>query len=404
MPKIELLNQPFDDTLDNRLLDLILSGRFDKINILVAFARIRGVEILQDAISEFKSGGGTVDVYVGFDLEGTSFEALTALQALADNLYLLHSSAQQTFHPKIYNLCGEREAVLIVGSNNLTTGGLQANVESSVVALLSLDENEDLAVQASVERFLADLSKDGSTCMRIESKSDLEQLLEVGVIPNEAAIRENRKFDPLSPSKEGNRRYFPGQFAARDDAQKKHEARRASQALERDAAGAEWGTFWIETGKGTGGSNNQLDLSTIAFVAPGDPGNEKGTEKRQIDGNVCFFGVDPSAKDTTYSVSIQFRGKVYIGNKISIKSEGDGKNPNGSWRLYLCGSCGDEKLPAAVGAVGIRGKIASFSRLDGGAYSLELLPLERLSDLMERSEVVARGGTSYRNRRFGFVR
>ena len=82
---MELLNQPFTGQLGNRLIALLDTTDYQTLNIIVAFAKNSGVLRIKDALARFRKRGGKVNVYVGVDLGGTSYEALTVL--------LLHSDS-----------------------------------------------------------------------------------------------------------------------------------------------------------------------------------------------------------------------------------------------------------------------------------------------------------------------
>ena len=88
---------------------------------------------MKNALENFRKSGGTVNVYVGVDLGGTSYEALTALLLYTDTLNVVHSERGQTFHSKIYQFFGDSKGMLVVGSHNLTGGGLWTNFESSTL-------------------------------------------------------------------------------------------------------------------------------------------------------------------------------------------------------------------------------------------------------------------------------
>ena len=128
---MELMNQPFSGQLGNRLIELLDSLDYHTLNIAVAFAKNSGVLRIKDSLQSFRERGGIVNVYVGVDLGGTSYEALTALLLHTDSLNVVHSEGGQTFHSKIYQFSGKDNGLLVVGSHNLTGGGLWTNFESS---------------------------------------------------------------------------------------------------------------------------------------------------------------------------------------------------------------------------------------------------------------------------------
>ena len=129
---MELMNQPFTGQLGNRLIELLASPDYHTLNIVVAFAKNSGILRIKDSLERFRERGGIVNAYVGVDLGGTSYEALTALLLHSNSLNVVHSENAQTFHVKIYQLLGKDKGLMIVGSHNLTGGGLWTNFESSV--------------------------------------------------------------------------------------------------------------------------------------------------------------------------------------------------------------------------------------------------------------------------------
>src|SRR3546814_552628 len=81
-------------------------------DLAVAFAKNSGVLRVKNALENFRKSGGIVNVYVGVDLGGTSYEALTALLLYTDTLNVVHSEKGQTFHPKIYHFLGDLKGLL----------------------------------------------------------------------------------------------------------------------------------------------------------------------------------------------------------------------------------------------------------------------------------------------------
>lgn len=129
---MELMNQPFTGQLGNHLIELLNSQEYQTLNIVVAFAKNSGVLRIKESLENFRKHGGKVNVYVGVDLGGTSYEALTNLLLLTDTLSVVHAEEGQTFHSKIYQFLGAEDGLIIIGSHNLTGGGLWTNFETSV--------------------------------------------------------------------------------------------------------------------------------------------------------------------------------------------------------------------------------------------------------------------------------
>ncbi len=155
---MELMNQPFTGQLGDRLIELLDSTDFHTLNVAVAFAKNSGVLRIKDSLERFRERGGIVNVYVGVDLGGTSYEALTALLLLSDSLNVVHSETGQTFHVKIYQFLGKDKGLIVVGSHNLTGGGLWTNFESSLHIPADVSSVNEKRIFEGMDDYLAELN------------------------------------------------------------------------------------------------------------------------------------------------------------------------------------------------------------------------------------------------------
>jgi len=171
---MELMNQPFNGQLGNRLIELLDSSDYHTLNIAVAFAKNSGVLRIKDSLEKFREREGKVNVYVGVDLGGTSYEALTALLLHTDSLNVVHSENGQTFHPKIYQFVGEEKGVVVIGSHNLTAGGLWTNFESSVLIPVVGSEANEVALLKGLDEYIENLSSLKDSFMSIGAQDDID--------------------------------------------------------------------------------------------------------------------------------------------------------------------------------------------------------------------------------------
>lgn len=124
-----------------------------------AFASRDGVDhLVEDTIvHEFMLAGGEVDLLVGIDAV-TNRPTLERLQELERRYHgfrpkVFWNLTQGLFHPKISDFTYEDgRRTLIVGSGNLTPGGLMNNFEGYTI--ISVDQAQDLDVSA-LDEFLA---------------------------------------------------------------------------------------------------------------------------------------------------------------------------------------------------------------------------------------------------------
>jgi len=105
--------------------------------ILSAFASGPGIEALEPFFDVFLSDGNSIDIIVGIDRGGTSRDAIKALYELQQShssrvtCKVFHAPSQSAiFHPKLYLHKRPGALSAIVGSGNLTLGGLAHNFES----------------------------------------------------------------------------------------------------------------------------------------------------------------------------------------------------------------------------------------------------------------------------------
>lgn len=177
---------------DSRLGDVIIenltNGKFQIFQAAVAFVKRSGVKHLSIALQNFVINGGMVRIVAGLDHHGTSYEGLLGLlNVVGENVWVYHAdegvSRFYTFHPKIYLFEGESEALLLVGSGNLTEGGLYTNDEAIVTLTLSQEDTALQIVKNAFEEW-CDTTSDNSKQL---TQTLLEKLLEADYIRKESA-------------------------------------------------------------------------------------------------------------------------------------------------------------------------------------------------------------------------
>lgn len=105
------------------------SGR---LQFAVAWVNEQGASLLLDATS---SEIPRLEAIIGINNQGTTVEGLLRLLEATERLQLLHQHplVMVTFHPKAYCFDDGSSGTLVVGSSNLTVGGLDSNLEVSLV-------------------------------------------------------------------------------------------------------------------------------------------------------------------------------------------------------------------------------------------------------------------------------
>lgn len=124
----------------DELSEAIRAGLEASRSVCMAYALVSlgGIDSIKEALHEFLKKGGKAKLLIGVDLP-TSPEALDELVDLRDqykgqiDLKRFQSSENRIFHPKliIFN-ASTRTSSAIVGSSNLTHGGLAQNWEANI--------------------------------------------------------------------------------------------------------------------------------------------------------------------------------------------------------------------------------------------------------------------------------
>lgn len=124
------------NTAASEINDALASGNYQRFRFLVAFARWSGLNLLDAELQSFATRRGTaIEGAVGVDLGGTTVEALTYLAGLPSATIKVFRSGNpaMVFHPKVYIFEGATTWRAIVGSSNLSMGGLFSNAEASLI-------------------------------------------------------------------------------------------------------------------------------------------------------------------------------------------------------------------------------------------------------------------------------
>lgn len=410
---MELLNQPFNGQLGDRLINLLDSSDYQTLNIVVAFAKNSGVLRIKDALERFRKRGGKVNVYVGVDLGGTSYEALTALLLRTDSLNVVHSEKGQTFHAKIYQFVGKDKGLVVVGSHNLTGGGLWTNFESSVLTPLGGSSASNVELQNELDDYIGKLTSLKGSFMPIETQQDIDKLLENDYIFKEVAEqvrlakaatqdgRQERLFGNGVPAK------LPRVATSKEVEDVTVPAwPPGSISISRSDEGQ---TIWFETRRMTGGSRNILDLSMKSLVEHGDP---IGTpfeleDPKFMRGGVEFFGLNPTATDHIKNITINFEGVDYADNTVLFPV---GENANGTWRLQIKGvNVSREKITEAFMAKAkgeghyLVMKILTFTKVQDDYYFMSVFPNSDLESFKAASRILARNGSTRNAKLLGLL-
>ncbi|GLS99256.1 hypothetical protein GCM10007897_06350 [Sphingobium jiangsuense] len=159
----------------------------ERVILSVAFVSESGVQQLEAKIAPHIAN---TTVFAGIRNDITSHQGLAALLALANDLFVVDTGSRQVlFHPKLYFVRGSERARLVIGSANLTLGGLNNNIEAGMLLDFDLLDAADQATVAAIEAELDKLAADyAANVLKVGAVSDIDILLATGRIVDEMAV------------------------------------------------------------------------------------------------------------------------------------------------------------------------------------------------------------------------
>lgn len=171
----------------------------------VAFVKISGTKHIFNGLKNFVDRGGKVSITAGVDVGGTTVEALQdLLDALNGNegLFVFHNANSSTFHPKIFLFKNDKKAEAVIGSTNLTEGGLFTNYEAAILLSLNRRNQDEEALLQTIEKALDEWSSvEDGVCFRVTAEL-IQQMAAENQIPDEAIARAIRAASILTKKQE----------------------------------------------------------------------------------------------------------------------------------------------------------------------------------------------------------
>ncbi len=124
-----------------RIIQLLEDPKLVRVRFAVAFARWEGIGLIASSLEKFLSKGGRFESIYGAGNGITTPDALyyglLLKKLFPSSIYagfVEDKYANASFHPKFYEFSSASNVTVIVGSANLTGGGLQRNSEVSIEA------------------------------------------------------------------------------------------------------------------------------------------------------------------------------------------------------------------------------------------------------------------------------
>lgn len=168
------------------IADLFATDDIRRVIVSVAFVNSDGVKLLE---AEFKKHSAKTTAFIGVRNDITSLQAAKRLLDLGITLYVVDTGSRRViYHPKIYLVRGKGNTKLIIGSANLTPGGLNNNIEASVLADCDMTDAADRLLVESIEKgFDEQPAEHPKNVLKITTAAELDELHEKGLLIDEAA-------------------------------------------------------------------------------------------------------------------------------------------------------------------------------------------------------------------------
>lgn len=167
------------------IADLFKIDGIQRVIVSVAFVNSGGVKLLE---AEFKKHSAKTTAFIGIRNDITSLQAAKRLLDLGITLYVVDTGSRRVlYHPKIYLVRGKGKTKLIIGSANLTPGGLNNNIEASILADCDMTAAADRLLVESIEKgFDGQPAEYPKNVLKITTAAQLDKLHEKGLLVDEA--------------------------------------------------------------------------------------------------------------------------------------------------------------------------------------------------------------------------
>lgn len=142
----------FADNVTQKLIATLASKlpHADDLKFAVAFVSASGLSLIEPYLQECIQRDGRAEFLVGLDLLTTEPKALKILHEMSQAglpiTCFCYSDpfrpSASIYHPKLYLIASRGEVTIVVGSSNLTRGGLKDNVEINTV--IHTDRNDEI--------------------------------------------------------------------------------------------------------------------------------------------------------------------------------------------------------------------------------------------------------------------
>ncbi|WDH98687.1 phospholipase D family protein [Paenibacillus urinalis] len=231
MAKMQFLMQGMNAEFNHKkaVEDLLSLENANQIILSTAFLTSEGVYLLREPL---QAANDKITAFIGVRNGITSKQGFESLFELGVETYAVDTgSSRFIFHPKAFLSMNSNKAVSIVGSANLTYGGLVNNLESSSVTELDLKNNFDdnQYVQSFINVFAELKANFPENVIKIGSKETIQLLFDEGKLIDES---EPKKISNVGRNKKGEE-VTPVMLLKREKVSLPAKARKAANNMDR---------------------------------------------------------------------------------------------------------------------------------------------------------------------------
>lgn len=188
MPSKKILLQGV--TKDNHITAVkqVLSvPNLDTVLICAAFVSEGGILLLEDSLVPVAD---KTTIFAGIRNGLTSAQGLSKCISIGCKTYAVDTGSRTViFHPKIYISKSTNEARILIGSANLTPGGLNYNIEASIYMELDLADRDSSALIEQLENKITSMTDNYPDHVFIVTDEEMIQhLVEAGRIVDESLV------------------------------------------------------------------------------------------------------------------------------------------------------------------------------------------------------------------------
>ena len=176
------------------LQQLLRAPATERVIISVAYLNLGGIELVAEDLTVLAE---RVSVFAGIRNGITSKQGLDRLLKTGVKLFGVDTGAGGViYHPKLYLGRSANKASLLVGSANLTIGGLNNNIEAGVEITLDLTRPVDQDLQQATEAQFDELPETyPQNVISVTTADGIEDLLASGRLVDEQVTSPTRSMD-----------------------------------------------------------------------------------------------------------------------------------------------------------------------------------------------------------------